>query len=240
MKWKCYIIFINVFLWNDISGLQNCVNKILENYYQPGIIIFLVDSPQLQITFPTVRQNSTQFLKKFVYQLPEIVVITSTNIEKHLIFLEKIGMLNPRAKFLILAETHFGEIFAKLAEYFIYSAIILNQDRKIISYEPFLQENIKPEGEPIILGNCTNSPPENIFQKKFPKLWRNTTVRALFTEHFPYLYYDEGILQGENYKVLNVVKEKLQFNIVFKELDERKSWRFLGLSNSMSQNNFFF
>ncbi|XP_044253120.1 uncharacterized protein LOC123004070 [Tribolium madens] len=230
MKWHCFLTFVHIFWCNGV--VLDCVNRILENHYHPGDIILVMDSPDLQIPLPSIRQNGTHSVKKFVYQLPKIVVITLTaKIDKHLITLEKIGMLNPRAKFVIISrETgEFSEIFKSLSLYFIYKVVIIDQEREIVTYDPFVGENVNINPEPYILGGCHNYSLAKIFDKKIPKLWRNTTVRAIFAEHFPYLYYENQTLLGENYKVLSMIKEKLEFNLVIKELDERKSWIFLGL-----------
>jgi hypothetical protein len=206
---------------SETCSVSDCVNNILAKYYHPGILIVLVDTPDVHISYPIIRQiSTTQDFKIFDYQLPQIYVVTlRENLGKVLDSLQKIETFNSRARFIIILKGSIPtvQIFQDLARYFIYNAVVLDQNENLVTYDPFVYENVVPDGvEPKVLGRCDGSPLGELFNKTFPKYWRNTTVVSAYTKHFPYLFRN-GSIEGENYEFVKMIEDHLQFTLILEE-----------------------
>ncbi|CAH1376335.1 unnamed protein product, partial [Tenebrio molitor] len=194
-----------------------CVNRIVTKYYDPGIMMILIDT-DFQISHPCVYQNSSKKnYTTFIRRMPQMYVITlrSTNLEELVHYLEKFDIFNSRAKFVIVLVGSIPtvQIFQYLARYFIYNAVVLDQNENLVTYDPFVYENVVPDGvEPKVLGRCDGSPLGELFNKTFPKYWRNTTVVSAYTKHFPYLFRN-GSIEGENYEFVKMIEDHLQFTL---------------------------
>jgi hypothetical protein len=204
-----------------LHSLATCVNRIVTKYYDPGIMIILIDT-DFQISHPCVYQNSPKKnYTTFIRRMPEMYVITlrSANLEELVHYLEKFDIFNSRAKFIIVlvVEVEYDMLFQKLAEYFIYNVVVLDVEENLVTYDPFVYEDASASGvEPTVLGKCSEfrfSQTDHLFNKTMPSLWRNTTVLAVYSEFYPYLYVENGDVVGEYYQIPKMLAERLGFKV---------------------------
>ncbi|EEZ99797.1 hypothetical protein TcasGA2_TC002577 [Tribolium castaneum] len=165
----------------------------MEQYYAAPWTVLLLDT-DLHLPYPCIYQKtSRENFTEIIQRLADFYVITLENpsLENILDLLEKFEIFDPRAYFLIiLAEPYNPYIFQILAQYFIYKVVVLTLEDDLITYDPFIYEDVLANGiEPTDLGKCANFnfSSMNIFNKTLPFLWRNTTVVATYVEHFPYI-----------------------------------------------------
>ena len=195
------------------SFLNNCIESIMSRYYEPGYTVLMVDEEQTKVSYPVIYFNSSKEIKIFDYCFPKMYIINSKNNELRKVFhaLRNMKIFNSRAYFIIISE-QYRDIFQKLAHRFVYNVVLIDtKEENVVTYDPYLYENVLSDGvEPTVLGKCSF---DNVFNKTFPLLWRNTTVKAAYREHFPYLYHEEGRLTGENYELSKMLEEKLKFKL---------------------------
>ncbi|EEZ99799.1 hypothetical protein TcasGA2_TC002579 [Tribolium castaneum] len=215
----------------DPGGSNECVYKIMEQYYTAPWTILLLDTdmhfPYPCINLKTSQENFTKNIQRFA----DLYIITLENrsLGKILDLLEKFEIFDSRAYYLIiLTEPYDPHIFEILVHYFIYKVVVLTLEEDLITYDPFIYEDLFANGiQPTDLGKCDNFnfSSVNIFNKRLPFSWRNTTVVATFVEHFPYLHKDyqsefdnfwiESMngskLSGLFYYIFEIVAENIQF-----------------------------
>ncbi|EFA09063.1 uncharacterized protein LOC107398569 [Tribolium castaneum] len=202
--------------------IDNCLEKILSKVILPDSEIFLINS-QFKVPFPVVYQNlSLKYFRVFKFRKPDIYIVTldasiATIIESLLQF----QIYNPRATFIIVLETDAQNVFPQLLKYFIHDVILLERNNlTLTTFEPLKNEKIFDGNlEPKILGNCEAFDLSKR-DKKVPKLWRNTTVSAVFHDFFPYLYDAKTRLRGGEFYLYQQFFEKVAFkNQTFLKID---------------------
>ncbi|KAJ3645502.1 hypothetical protein Zmor_023152 [Zophobas morio] len=201
----------------------------MSNYYQPGFTILLVDTDFFEISYPVIHFNSSKSIHLFEYCYPQIYIINLKTNQLHRLvnILQDSEIFNPRAYFVIISDhvSSYDDFFQQLSSYFIYKVVLLDtSDENLITYDPYVHENVlSQESQPMVLGPCNNVFLGGIFNKTLPLLWRNTTIEAVYTEHFPYLYYDKGKRSGENFKLTEMIREKLMSKVNSQRLNETNS-----------------
>jgi hypothetical protein len=215
------------FFWSpeiyENYSTNECVNAIVRKFTNPFPVIYMIDT-NLQIFLPVVRQNSSQtnFIL-FEYRKPDLYIITerNNNLKFLLEFLGRFHIYNPRAKFIILAEsTNYTLYFRQLSQYFIYSAVLLDLESNVITTESFLYEDaLGTQIESRIWEHCDidNLRITDLFDKKLLPMWTNTTITAVYTKEFPYLAVHNNKMIGLFWKNFNLIKEKLQFKVTLIE-----------------------
>ncbi|KAJ3645506.1 hypothetical protein Zmor_023156 [Zophobas morio] len=202
--------------------VTSCINNILKKIYEPETIILMIDT-FTRTSLPIVYYNtSKRSFKKISLDPPEIYVITAKeeSVTEIFKFVQKIDMFNHKAKVLLRLTTgvNYERVFANLAKRFIYKVVLIDVNDNLVSYDPFNHEEAEPSFiEPKILGSCANIPQNTLFSYGSPLWWRNTTVKTLYSNHYPYLYHEGGELVGETYQLFRLIEEKLQFHPDFEE-----------------------
>ncbi|EEZ99796.1 hypothetical protein TcasGA2_TC002576 [Tribolium castaneum] len=220
---------------------NECVNKIMEQYYIAPWTILLIDT-DMQLPYSCIYQKTSQEnFTKLIHRPADFYIITLENRSLENIFdlLQEFEIFDPRAHFLIiLAEPYNPYIFQILAQYFIYKVVVLTLEDDLITYDPFIYEDVNATGiEPTDLGKCaTFDVSVNIFNKTLPLLWRNTTVLATYVPHFPYIYrLAQRQPGGQFYDVFKVVAKKLEFETAINSIEETTNKPY----NVMLNNNDF-
>lgn len=217
-----YFIKVPTFESNPIA---TCLNMILENSFKSKPTLVMIDT-KLTIHYPAITiENFKEHFKFFRYYFPEMYIISISNdttIPKVFDFLQQNQMFNPRAKMVIIIKTFFSyeTVFESFKRYFVANVVILDLNDNLATYDPYVFGNAMATGiYPTWLGKCSsfNFSSWNLWNKTFPFYWRNTTVAAIFTKHFPYLYYFKGKLDGENFQLITTLKEKLLFRLTTSE-----------------------
>jgi hypothetical protein len=215
------------FFWSpeiyENYSTNECVNAIVRKFTNPFPLIYMIDT-NLQIFLPVVRQNSSQMnFTLFEYRKPDLYIITerNNNLKFLLEFLGRFHIYNPRAKFIILAEsTDYTLYFRQLSQYFIYGAVLLDLESNVVTSESFLYEDaLGAQIESRIWKDCVidNLSIADFFDKKLPSMWSNTTITAIYTQEFPYLAVHNNNVIGLFYDSFKLVKEKLQFEVTLME-----------------------
>ncbi|EEZ99798.1 hypothetical protein TcasGA2_TC002578 [Tribolium castaneum] len=222
-------------------GPNECVDKIMEQYYIAPWIILLIDT-DMQLPYPCIYQKTSQENFSKIIQRPAdfyIITLANRSLENIFDLLQEFEIFDPRAHFLIiLAEPYNPYIFQILAQYFIYKVVVITLDDDLITYDPFIYEDVNATGiEPTDLGKCaTFDVSVNIFNKTLPLLWRNTTVLATYVTHFPYMWtLSNRPPSGQFYKLFEVVAQKMEFKTAFNAIEQTTNKPY----NIMLNNNDF-
>ncbi|XP_044253118.1 uncharacterized protein LOC123004068 [Tribolium madens] len=193
-----------------------CLEKLISKVSLPDSEFFFINS-QLKIPFPVVYQDlSLEYFHIFKFRKPDVYIVTLEENQVGTIVesLLKFQIYNPRATFImIVSETvDKKQIFLQLSKYFIYDVILLERESlSLTTYEPFKNENVFDENiEQKILANC-ESFDLSMAEKKLPKLWRNTTVSAVFHDFFPYLYEGKSRIEGGDFYIYRKFIQKSCF-----------------------------
>jgi hypothetical protein len=206
---------------SDEDIFEKCVDKMLTLHYHPGSLIYAVDTA-LKTSFPVVRQNSLKVsLQQFKHELPNTYVINlqMKNITEMLEFLQDFEIFNSRARFIILSGSHpQEEIFTVLPKYFIYNAVVVDNEGNLFTYEPFIFEDVTAAGvPPTFLGNCkTFTFKKTILDVKIPKLWRNTTVPSLIASFSTGKHLKDQRPVNVEREICRIVEEKFKFGYEIK------------------------
>ncbi|EEZ99800.1 hypothetical protein TcasGA2_TC002580 [Tribolium castaneum] len=226
----------------DTGGQNECVYKIMKQYYATPWTILLLDT-DMHFPYPCIYlKTSQENFTKNIHRPADFYIITLENrsLENILDLLEKFEIFDSKGYFLIiLTEPYDPYIFEMLVYYFICKVVVLTLEDDLITYDPFIYEDVLANGiEPTDLGKCANFnfSSVNFFNKTLPFLWRNTTVMATFVEHFPYLHQDYMFeynwdnlwnetlnesfkASGLFYSIFEIVAEKIQFGTNLKAVE---------------------
>lgn len=209
----------------EANSVATCLNMIIKNSFKAQSTLIMVDT-KLHIYYPAVNiKKIDKYLKFSEDNFPVMYVISITNetfIAKIFDFLQENQIFNPRAKMLFILSNSslFDMVFEFFKQYFISNVVIIDTNENLATYDPYIYGNAMATGiQPIRLGKCSNFNFSSwkLWKKTFPFYWRNTTVSAIYSEHFPYLYQAEGELNGENFRLISTLKEKLLFRLTTRD-----------------------
>nr|XP_015838496.1 PREDICTED: uncharacterized protein LOC107398571 [Tribolium castaneum] len=193
-----------------------CVERIITKF--PNSVIYTIDT-NLKLNYPVIYQTTIrQYLTLFQFRYPDLYVIDleALDIDQMLQFLEQFDIFNSRAKYIILSKNAKpGVILQKLLKYFIYNAVVLTPNGTTVTFNPFINENVSPDDiQPIVLGSCLELEPSELFNTYLPKVWRNTTIPAVFFNMYPFLYADQNNeIQGMAFRNFKLIQDVLKFRI---------------------------
>ncbi|KAF7277948.1 hypothetical protein GWI33_009064 [Rhynchophorus ferrugineus] len=122
-------------------------------------------------------------------------------------------LLTPRSWFVFVADFTSDDSFSFFTKYYISQVVAINKIYALYTIDPYKYEDIRnPENYPFLIGNCSDifSIKWNIHFNKYPKRWRNTTVREYFRTVYPYT---NETRDGIEDKMLDIFEEKLQFKV---------------------------
>lgn len=221
---------------HNCSVINNGINEIIAMNYIPGMIIFVTYNKLFSIYPVIIYNNFAVNYISFDSRLPDMYVIFLENYKIEQIFnnFESRRLLNTRAYFIIIISQsikNVNELLIAFANYFVYKVVVINSNGSVISFDSFRQENIDLAVRAPVLEDSIFSNKSAIWSKTYPLTWRNTTLKTIYSAHFPYLFIYNNKLVGENYEYNKILQSKLQFKQIILErekLDASKNSSMLG------------
>jgi hypothetical protein len=202
---------------------NECVNTIMRKFTNPFPLIYMIDT-NLQMFLPVVRQNSSQTnFTLFEYRKPDLYIIAerNNNLKFLLEFLGQFHIYNSRAKYIIFTtSTNYTLYFHHLSQHYIHGAVLLDLEGNVVTSKSFHYEDTNSTHVTTkIWEHCDihNLDLADLFDKKIPLVWTNTTIATAYSQEFPYLVVQNNKIGGMFYEYIKQIKEKLQFEVTLIE-----------------------
>ncbi|KAK4879851.1 hypothetical protein RN001_007997 [Aquatica leii] len=204
----------------DVNNLESCINEIQTNFTSNDFLIYINLNEKfrdLKLHQPVILQNKLTDLKYFQTFKATfyVLILTEDNFEDVFTFLIISYSWNPRAKFLVILEKPFENLFVIAQKYYVFNIIMLipNDDCiQLITYYTF-KSAATAEINTCINGRLQNT--ASLFPNKLPVDFQNTSVRTIYMTYPPYVIKNNNLMYGMEVNVLKMMQQVLNINIIY-------------------------
>lgn len=233
----------------DSTPITTCLEEIVTHHFKKDdLILRSTEQIGTNLPYPSISYYINFNMVCFHFRRINAYVIeisSDQDLTSKLKTLSSMQIWNSRARFVLLTKfDNITDIFKICAQFTIFHVILLNMsnplEMDIITYFPYHNFTAQFAGRNMrIIGKCINGKlvtTSDLYQKKLPLNWSNTTLKVYYMKNEPYIIKSPNGLTGIETELVKLIGKKMKLILDFKQF-EAIEWGYK-LSNGSYTNIF--